>query len=172
MRFLSDRRLWMVAAALGAVVLLGVLVTRVILPTAQAALAGTLTGTVADSNGVRPLHGADIRISTLGRVTNADAAGRFRFTDLPEGSQQLVVSFPGAATQNRDVTAFRLDRLTGPPRIVPWPVEVAPQDPLTAEDAAFLKACRERSEPEVTGEAGRAALKLALDILDEMKKGR
>lgn len=40
MRFLSDRRLWMVAAALGAVVLLGVLVTRVILPTAQAALAG------------------------------------------------------------------------------------------------------------------------------------
>ena len=75
-------------------------------------------------------------------------------------------------TQNRDVTAFRLDRLTGPPRIVPWPVAVAAQDPLTAEDAAFLKACRERSEPEVTGEAGRAALKLALDILEEMGRNR
>jgi len=75
-------------------------------------------------------------------------------------------------TQNRDVTAFRLDRMTGPPRIVPWPVAVEPQDPLTAEDAAFLKACRERSDPEVTSEAGRAALKLALDILEEMGRNR
>lgn len=75
-------------------------------------------------------------------------------------------------TQKRDVTAFRLDRLSGPPRIVPWPVTVEPADALTAEDAAFLKACAERSEPEVTGEAGRAALKLALDILEEMGRGR
>jgi predicted dehydrogenase len=75
-------------------------------------------------------------------------------------------------TQKRDVTAFRLDRTSGPPRIVEWPVVVPPADPLTAEDAAFLKACRERSEPEVTGEAGRAALKLALDILEEMGRNR
>ncbi|MFI5179894.1 MAG: Gfo/Idh/MocA family protein [Thermoanaerobaculia bacterium] len=75
-------------------------------------------------------------------------------------------------TQNRDVTAFRLDRLTGPPRIVEWPVAVAPADPLTCEDAAFLRACRDRSEPEVTGDAGRAALKLALDILEEIGRNR
>ena len=75
-------------------------------------------------------------------------------------------------TQKRDVKAYRLDRMTGPPRIVDWPVTVTPTDPLTAEDTAFLKACRERSEPEVTGEAGRAALGLALDILEEMGKGR
>jgi len=75
-------------------------------------------------------------------------------------------------TQNRDVTAFRLDRMTGPPRIVEWPVFVTPADPLTSEDTAFLKACRERSEPEVTGEAGRAALKLALDILEEIGRNR
>jgi len=75
-------------------------------------------------------------------------------------------------TQKRDVTAFRLDRLTGPPRIVEWPVAVAPADPLTSEDAAFLRACRERSEPEVTGEAGRSALKLALDILEEIGRSR
>jgi predicted dehydrogenase len=74
-------------------------------------------------------------------------------------------------TQARDVTAYRLDRMTGSPRIVEWPVSVAAADPLTAEDAAFLRACRERSEPEVTGEAGRAALKLALDILAEMRRG-
>lgn len=75
-------------------------------------------------------------------------------------------------TQKRDVTAFRLDRMSGPPRIVEWPVAVEPADPLTAEDASFLKACRERSEPEVTGEEGRAALRLALDILDEMERHR
>jgi len=75
-------------------------------------------------------------------------------------------------TQHRDVTAYRLDRMTGAPRIVEWPVEVKPVDPMTAEDTAFLKACRERSEPEVTGEAGRAALKLAHDILEEMEIGR
>lgn len=68
-------------------------------------------------------------------------------------------------TQNRDVKAYRLDRFTGAPRIVEWPVSVPATDPLTAEDAAFVKACRERSEPEVTGEAGRAALKLAHEIL-------
>lgn len=75
-------------------------------------------------------------------------------------------------TQKRDVTAYRLDRMTGPPRIVEWPVTVTPADPLTAEDAAFLEACRARSVPEVTGEAGRAALKLAQDVLAEMELKR
>jgi len=73
-------------------------------------------------------------------------------------------------TQKRDVTAFRLDRFTGPPRIVEWPVTVSPADPLTEEDASFLRACRDRTEPEVTGEDGRAALALALEILDEMAR--
>ncbi len=75
-------------------------------------------------------------------------------------------------TQNRDVTAFHLDRSAFVPRIVEWPVTVPAADPLTCEDAAFLKACRERSEPEVNGEAGRAALKLALDILAEIGRNR
>jgi predicted dehydrogenase len=75
-------------------------------------------------------------------------------------------------TQNRDVTAFRLDRTTFPPRIVEWPVVVARADPLTCEDQAFLKSCRERSEPEVTGEAGLAALKLAHEILEEIGRNR
>jgi predicted dehydrogenase len=71
-------------------------------------------------------------------------------------------------TQKRDVTAFRLDRFTGPPRIVEWPVSVSEADPLTEEVASFLRASSERKEPEVTGEDGRAALALALDILAAM----
>ena len=73
-------------------------------------------------------------------------------------------------TQKREVKAYRLDRFTGTPRIVEWPVAVPDVDPLTAEDAAFVKACRERSEPEVTGEAGRAALKLAHEILEAVSE--
>lgn len=70
----------------------------------QAAIAGTLVGTVLDSNGVRPLQGADVRISSLGRVTSADSAGRFRFTDLPAGTYELSASFAGAAVQTQTVT--------------------------------------------------------------------
>ena len=70
----------------------------------QAAFAGTLIGTVLDSNGVRPLQGADVRISSLGRVTTADAAGRFRFTDLPAGTYELSASFAGAEVQTQTIT--------------------------------------------------------------------
>ena len=73
-------------------------------------------------------------------------------------------------TQKRDVTAYRLDRMSGPPRIMEWPVTVVPADPLTAEDGAFLEACRTRTEPAVNGEAGRAALKLALDVQEEVRR--
>jgi predicted dehydrogenase len=73
-------------------------------------------------------------------------------------------------TQKRDVKAFRLDRFTGVPRIVDWPIHVKPSDPLTEEDRHFLECCLTRKDPRVTGEDGMAALKLALDILDEMKR--
>lgn len=71
---------------------------------AAPALASTIAGTVSDDRGVRPLQGAEIRIPALGRSATADDQGRFRFTDLPEGPQQLVVTFPGAGAQNREVT--------------------------------------------------------------------
>ena len=74
---------------------------------ASAALAGTITGTVADSTGVRPLQGAEVRIPSLGRTTQADAAGRFRFTDLPAGTYDVTARFAGAGlnTQAATVTA-------------------------------------------------------------------
>ncbi|MCG2842745.1 TonB-dependent receptor [Sandaracinobacter sp. RS1-74] len=70
----------------------------------QAALASTLTGTIADSTGVRPLQGAEVRIPSLGRVTSADAAGRFRFTDLPAGTHEVVATFAGAGQETQSVT--------------------------------------------------------------------
>jgi hypothetical protein len=43
-------------------------------------------------------------------------------------------------------------------------VQVPQGEPLRLEIAAFLSAVRERSRPVVSGEDGRAALKLALEI--------
>ncbi|TPE60226.1 hypothetical protein FJQ54_12445 [Sandaracinobacter neustonicus] len=71
---------------------------------AAPAIASTVTGTVADAGGVRPLQGADVRIPALGRVTSADAAGRFRFTGLPAGTYDVVVSFAGATASTQSVT--------------------------------------------------------------------
>jgi TonB-dependent receptor len=67
-------------------------------------LASTITGTVADSTGVRILQGADVRIPALGRVTNADSAGRFRFTGIPAGTHEIVARFAGAGEQTQTVT--------------------------------------------------------------------
>ncbi len=75
-------------------------------------------------------------------------------------------------TRQREVTAFHLERRLGFPRIAEVKVDVPKTDPLTEEDRAFLQACRQRRDPEVNGEAGRAALKLALDILGEMERQR
>ncbi len=71
---------------------------------ATGALASTVTGTVADSTGVRVLQGAEVRIPSLGRSTNADAAGRFRFTDVPAGTYQVVATFAGAGEETQSVT--------------------------------------------------------------------
>lgn len=67
------------------------------------ALANTVNGTVVDNSGTRPLQGAEVRIEALGRVTQVDAAGRFRFTNLPAGTYTVSVSFAGATSQTQDV---------------------------------------------------------------------
>ena len=48
-------------------------------------------------------------------------------------------------------------------------LEIREGDALAAELAAFVKACRERGKPEVTGEDGRKALALAHRILEAIK---
>ena len=71
----------MVVAALGAVVLLGVLVTRVILPTAQAALAG------------KPSAQPTVQIVQVTPVVDGKTAGAVAapYPALPAGGVQLVL---------------------------------------------------------------------------------
>lgn len=69
-----------------------------------AALAATVTGTVLDSSGTRPLQGAEVSIRSLGRSTSADSAGRFRFPGLPAGTYEVTARFAGAGEQTQSVT--------------------------------------------------------------------
>lgn len=74
----------------------------------------------------------------------------------------------------RQVEAFRIDRGSGAPRIVPDELFVEAADPLSRELSDFLQAVRTRTEPLVTGEVGRDALALAERVLaaaDENRRG-
>jgi TonB-dependent receptor len=71
---------------------------------AAPAFAQDLTGTVADSSHTRTLAGAEVRIVELGRVTEAQRDGSFRFTDIPPGTYTVVVHYVGAASETQTVT--------------------------------------------------------------------
>jgi predicted dehydrogenase len=48
-------------------------------------------------------------------------------------------------------------------------IEIEQGDSLEQEIKAFLKAVRNREQPEVPGEAGRNALKVALEIVEQIQ---
>jgi predicted dehydrogenase len=54
------------------------------------------------------------------------------------------------------------------PSITPYKPKVEQQEPLRAELMSFLRAVRERAQPEVTLEDGRRALALAMQIVDSI----
>jgi predicted dehydrogenase len=57
----------------------------------------------------------------------------------------------------------------GMPNITYDRIEIAQGDSLEQEIKAFLKAVRNREQPEVPGEAGRNALKVALEIVEQIQ---
>jgi predicted dehydrogenase len=73
-------------------------------------------------------------------------------------------SFCSVDMDARTISASRLSREGGAPRIVPVEVPVPEGDPLALELTDFIAAVRERREPLVNGEAGRDALRLALRV--------
>ncbi|WP_448660361.1 TonB-dependent receptor [Sphingomonas sp. CJ99] len=68
------------------------------------AVAGQVTGTIADSSGTRVLPSAEVTIVELGRQVEADSNGRFRFTDVPAGNYTLRVRYAGADTVTMSIT--------------------------------------------------------------------
>jgi predicted dehydrogenase len=59
--------------------------------------------------------------------------------------------------------------IDGIPQITYENIDIKQGDSLAQEISAFLAAVRSRQEPEVSGEAGRNALKVALEIIEQIK---
>jgi predicted dehydrogenase len=74
--------------------------------------------------------------------------------------------------QAQSVRAYRLSRETGSPEIVPTAVPVEREEPLAREMADFVRAVRERGTPLVSGEVGRAALVLAVEVQEAIERQR
>ena len=73
----------------------------------------------------------------------------------------------------RDVFSLTVQPTEGGlPQIVPYKPEVPDEEPLRAELSSFLRAVRQRSQPEVTLADGRAALALAIEIQQQMADHR
>jgi predicted dehydrogenase len=50
-------------------------------------------------------------------------------------------------------------------------LEIVPKDSLEDEIKSFLKAIKQKSTPLVSGEAGKRALKVALEIANQLRSG-
>ena len=62
---------------------------------AQATSEGAVTGQVTEAGSGAPLPGANVVIEGTNVGTSADRTGRYRLSDIPAGSQTLLVSFIG-----------------------------------------------------------------------------
>ena len=71
--------------------------------------------------------------------------------------------------QAQSVSAFRLRRESGRPEILPVPVAVSREEPLSRELVDFRRAVVEGSRPLVSGEDGRDALALAERVLEAVE---
>lgn len=75
----------------------------------------------------------------------------------------------------RQLTVIRLDNQKKNshnfPEVTTSKEKYADSDPLNEEITAFVNAVMNRSEPVVTGEDGRNALRIALNIIDQIERG-
>ena len=62
---------------------------------AQAQYSKQFRGTVTDQVLQQPLEGATVTINPLGRSVVTDAAGVFRFSNIPVGSYRISISYTG-----------------------------------------------------------------------------
>jgi len=74
--------------------------------------------------------------------------------------------------QAQSVSAFRLLSENGRPEIVPVPVAISREEPLSRELADFCRAIAEGTRPLVSGEEGRDALALAERVLEAVETHR
>lgn len=64
---------------------------------------GALSGSVKDTKGI-PLAYSSVVVKELNRGVAADINGNFKFSEIPQGSYTLVISFLGYQTTNKEIT--------------------------------------------------------------------
>jgi predicted dehydrogenase len=108
------------------------------------------------------------RVSTE-RVRKLRFFAPHRYVSLDYARQDvLLIDVAGAGSPAAEEAAVRFTAAESrhpTPEFSMRKLEVTPGEPLRLELEAFLHAVRTRTAPAVTGEDGRAALKLALEIL-------
>jgi predicted dehydrogenase len=128
-------------------------------PVAEVRAAGVavLTRRIDIANARIAFEGGCVANLTASRVS-AERIRKFRvfgpahYVSIDMGSQEIgaVRLMPGA---------------DGKPAIVPASIAVGKEEPLKRELASFVEACRGEHPPLVSGEEGRSALALALEIV-------
>jgi predicted dehydrogenase len=115
---------------------------------------------------------ANVRLQfATGCIANITAsrisAKEMRKIRLFQHDAYLSIDF---ASQEVDIFRKLLDAdIDGIPQITYENIDIKQGDSLAQEISAFLAAVRSRQEPEVSGEAGRNALKVALEIIEQIK---
>ena len=111
-------------------------------------------------------------VSLLRRVRRNLTASRVSADKVRTVPHFRSISVASVDMQSQSIRAYRLSRETGAPEIVPVPVPVEPHEPLAREMADFVRAVRHRSVPLVSGETGREALALAVEVQDALERHR
>lgn len=76
------------------------------------ALAGTVSGNVADASGTSALQGAEVSLVELNRTVSVGNDGSFRFADVPAGEYTLRIRYTGAQEQSRKITVTETGDVT------------------------------------------------------------
>ncbi len=135
---------------------------------------GTLTGRVLESRSSRPIPDVVVRLDDLRRSTATDAAGMFRFQDVPVGAHFLVVEHLAYGDRSREIAVNPGEDLRLDVRLSPQTIEFAP---LVVEAVGELERRRistghsvNEIEPKELGEAARRGLALP-DVLAQHLPG-
>lgn len=84
--------------------LLAVLVANIGLSTVASMDVGRISGTIVEARTNAPLAAVLIKIQSTGQQTFSDAEGHFEISDVPAGSQTILVSVVGYGLVRRDVS--------------------------------------------------------------------
>ncbi len=143
--------------------LLIVITGRPVVMRAQDPPASTISGAILDAESGRPLTGARIDLTPLGRAAISDAAGQYAFEDIAPGAYQVRVRLIGYRPTTLDVDLPPSGRLRLSVGLVLRPILLDPL-PITSPATALVRATDSDPLTRVDMERDRQRRYLASDV--------